>query len=59
MAGKIVVKNFTTLTDYAALLRAGFYLAGKYEEAEENGYKFKVMDSQNGVVVKITERNPK
>lgn len=36
--GKITVRNYTTLTDYAALLRAGMYLAGKKEEAE-------VMDS--------------
>ena len=34
--GKITVRNYTTLTDYAALLRAGMYLAGKKEEAEED-----------------------
>lgn len=33
MPGKITVRNYTTLTDYAALLRAGMYLAGKKEEA--------------------------
>lgn len=32
MPGKITVRNYTTLTDYAALLRAGMYLAGKKEE---------------------------
>lgn len=42
MPGKITVRNYTTLTDYAALLRAGMYLAGKKEEAEDNGFRFKV-----------------
>ena len=37
MPGKITVRNYTTLTDYAALLRAGRYLAGYKKEAEENG----------------------
>lgn len=55
MAGKIVVKNFSTLTDYAALLRAGLYLAGRHEEAEESGFRFKVMNNQNGVIVKVME----
>ena len=44
------------LTDYAALLRAGMYLAGKKEEAEDNGFRFKVTESErHGVVVKIAE----
>ena len=51
MPGKITVRNYTTLTDYAALLRAGMYLAGKKEEAEDN-----VTESErHGVVVKIAE----
>ena len=37
--GKITVRNYTTLTDYAALLRAGMYLAGK------DGKRQKIMDS--------------
>ena len=50
--GKITVRNYTTLTDYAALLRAGMYLAGKKEEAEDNGFRFKVTESErHGVVV--------
>lgn len=54
--GKITVRNYTTLTDYAALLRAGMYLAGKKEEAEDNGFRFKVTESErHGVVVKIAE----
>jgi hypothetical protein len=56
MPGKITVRNHTTLTDYAALLRAGRYLAGYHDEAEENGYHIKVSDSErHGVVVRITE----
>lgn len=56
MPGKITVRNYTTLTDYAALLRAGMYLAGKKEEAEDNGFRFKVTESErHGVVVKIAE----
>lgn len=56
MPGKITVRNFTTLTDYAALLRAGRYLAGYHKEAEENGFRFKVTENQrDGVAVKITE----
>ena len=52
MPGKITVRNYTTLTDYAALLRAGMYLAGKKEEAEDNGFRFKVTESERlGVVV--------
>ena len=54
--GKITVRNYTTLTDYAALLRAGMDLAGKKEEAEDNGFRFKVTESErHGVVVKIAE----
>jgi len=38
------------------LLRAGMYLAGKKEEAEDNGFRFKVTESErHGVVVKIAE----
>lgn len=56
MPGKITVRNYTALTDYAALLRAGMYLAGKKEEAEDNGFRFKVTESErHGVVVKIAE----
>ena len=56
MPGKITVRNHTTLTEYAALLRAGRYLAGYHDEAEENGYHIKVSDSErHGVVVRITE----
>ena len=56
MPGKITVRNYTTLTDYAALLRAGRYLAGYKTEAEENGIRFKMTESErHGVVVKITE----
>lgn len=56
MPGKITVRNYTTLTDYAALLRAGRYLAGFKKEAEGNGICFKVTESErHGVVVKITE----
>lgn len=56
MPGKITVRNHTTLTDSAALLRAGTYLAGCQKEAEEKGFRFKVMESdRHGVVVKITE----
>ncbi len=54
--GKITVRNFTTLSDFSALIRAGLYLAGRIEEAEENGFCYKVSkDRRNGVVVKITE----
>lgn len=54
--GKITVRNFTILTDYAALLRAGLYLGGEKEEAEAGGYRFRVSESErHGTVVKITE----
>ncbi len=56
MPGKITVRNFTTLTDYAALIRAGRCLAGYQNEAEEGGFRIKVTESErHGVVVKITE----
>lgn len=56
MPGKITVRNYTTLTDYAALLRAGMYLAGNEKEAENNGFRFKVAKNErHGVVVKIAE----
>lgn len=56
MPGKISVRNYTTLTDYAALLRAGMLPCWKKEEAEDNGFRFKVTESErHGVVVKIAE----
>ncbi len=56
MAGKITVKNHTTLTDYSALIRAGMYMAGCQKEAEEDGFCFKVSESdRHGIIVKITE----
>lgn len=56
MPGKITVRNHTTLTDYAALLRAGMYLAGLHQKAEENGICIKVTESErHGSVIKITE----
>lgn len=56
MSGKITVRNHTTLTDSAALFRAGIYLAGRQKEAEENGFRFKVMENdRHGVVVRIME----
>lgn len=56
MPGKITVRNYTTLTDYAALCRAGRYLAGYQKEAEKGGFCFKVTENErHGVVVKITE----
>lgn len=56
MAGKIIVRNFTTLTDFSALVRAGLYLAGQKEEAETNGVHCKVFENRRGeTVVKITE----
>lgn len=56
MPGKIIVRNYTTLTDYAALLRAGIYLGGKHGDAEEGGFRFRVTENGgHGVVVKITE----
>jgi len=59
MPGKITVRNFSTLTEHAALLRAGLYLGGKQEEAEQGKdcrYRFKVMENRrDGMVVKITE----
>jgi len=54
--GKITVRNHTTLTDYAALLRAGTFLAGHHEEAEKGGFLFRVWQSErHGLVVKIME----
>ncbi len=54
--GKITVKNFTTLTEFSALMRASLFLAGRKEEAEENGFQIKVLQSRRGgTVVKLTE----
>ena len=54
--GKITVRNFTTLTDYAALLRAGQYLAGYCREAQEGGFRFRITaGGRNGTIIKITE----
>lgn len=56
MRGKVTVRNYTVLMDHAAVLRAGMYLAGRHEEAEQGGYSFQVMESgRNGVVVKVRE----
>lgn len=56
MPGKITVRNYTTLTDYAALFHTGMYLAGNQEEAEKGGFRFKVTENErHDVVVKITE----
>lgn len=56
MRGKVTVRNYTVLTDYAALIRAGVFLAGRHEEAEQGGYRFRVTEGgRNGVVVKVTE----
>ncbi len=58
MPGKITVRNFTTLTESAALLRAGQFLAGNTELAEDGGFKFKVTeDKRAGTAVKITEKD--
>lgn len=59
MFEKITVKNFTTLTDFSALMRASLYLAGKTEEATESGFCFKVQHTRRGgIVVKVTEKEP-
>lgn len=58
MYRKVTVKNFTDLTDFSALFRAGLYLAGKNEEAEEDGYRFKVMEKSNiSAVIKIMKKS--
>lgn len=59
MRGKITVKNFTTLTDFSALCRASLYLAGRKDEATENGIMIKVSETRRGgTTVKITEKEP-
>lgn len=56
MPGKITVKNFSTLTEHAALFRASLYLAGYKEDAKEGRFHFKIReDPKNGLIVKITE----
>lgn len=56
MRGKVTVRNHTVLMDHAALIRAGMFLAGRHEEAERGGYRFRVTESERqGVVVKIME----
>ena len=58
--GKITVRNFTTLTEFSALMRASLYLAGRVEEAEENGFRLKVTQNRRGgTVVKLTEDTKK
>ena len=59
MFEKITVKNFTTLTDWSALIRAGLYLSGETALAEENGICYqKTITKRGGVGVKITEKEP-
>lgn len=54
--GKITIRNYTTLTDFAALLRAGRYLAGYQKEAESDEFRIKVTENErHGIVVKLTE----
>lgn len=56
MPGKITVRNYTTLTDYAAVLHAGMYLAGYQTEAEGGEFRIKVSERErHGIVVKMTE----
>ena len=58
--GKITVRNFTTLTEFSALMRVSLYLAGRVEEAEENGFRLKVTQNRRGgTVVKLTEDTKK
>lgn len=58
MFEKITVKNFTTLTGFSALVRAGMYLAGQTERAEEGGFRYKVSEDRRGnTVVKISGGN--
>lgn len=56
MNRKVTVRNFSTLTSSAALIRAGLYLGGEKETAEDGGFRFKVSESErHGTVVKVTE----
>lgn len=56
MNRKVTVRNFSTLTSSAALIRVGLYLGGEKETAEEGGFRFKVLESErHGTVVKVTE----
>lgn len=54
--GKITVKNLTTLTDFSALIRAGMFLAGRTDEAEEGGFRFEMTSSEVATVIRITEK---
>ena len=38
--GTIIIKNMTTLTDFAAVMRVGLYMADAIELVEEGGFQF-------------------
>jgi hypothetical protein len=57
MKEKIIVKNFTTLADFSALIRAGMYLAGYEAQAVENGFYFCVRRTQGGKTVVEVRQN--
>lgn len=58
--GEIVIKNQTTLTDFAAVMRAALYLADEKESAMEGGFEFMVNETIAGKhVIVIVEKEGK
>ena len=55
--GTIIIKNMTTLTDFAAAMRVGLYMADAIELAEEGGFQFEKDKADAGkCVIAIIEK---
>ena len=55
--GTIIIKNMTTLTDFAAAMRVGLYMADAIELAEEGGFQFEKDKAVEGkCVIAIIEK---
>lgn len=54
---EIVIRNQTTLTSFAAVMRVALYIAGEKEAARDGGFEFKENETVTGkCVIVIIEK---
>ena len=57
--GKYIIKNFSTLTDSAAMARIAFLLSGNKKQAQENGIRILVRSNQDSTTYTLLNKKPK
>ena len=50
---EIVIRNQTTLTSFAAVMRVALYIAGEKEAARDGGFEFKANETVPGKCVLV------